>query len=96
MSFPSIRSFSDELQKLAFSVPTIAGGLMGAGIGSFLPGNKLRNGLIGGAIGATAGGVLNTGKRLVYDTNHHRSQQLAAQAPPGDPNYVPTWQQGYR
>ncbi len=96
MSRLPIDSFVDELQKIAFSTPTIAGGLVGAGLGSFLPGNKVRNGLIGGAIGATAGGLLNTGKRIFYDTNHARSQQLAAQAPPGDPNYTPTWQQGYR
>ena len=61
-----------------------------------LPGNKVRNGLIGGAIGGTVGAAAGAVKRHILDPNHARSHHLAEQQAPGDPNYVPTWQQGYR
>jgi hypothetical protein len=96
MSRLPIDSFVDELEKIGFGSAALAGGLIGGGAASFLPGNKVRNGIIGAAAGGLIGGTVGAAKRVMMDPNHHRSQQLAAQAPPGDPNYVPTWQQGYR
>ena len=61
-----------------------------------LPGNKIRNGIIGGAIGGVVGKGVGAVKRHLIDPNHHRNEMLANQQAPGDPNYIPTWQQGYR
>ncbi len=87
--------FVDEMQKLGFGA-AVTGGLIGGGLGSFLPGNAVRNGIIGTAVGGTLGAGVGFAKKHFLDPNHHRSQQLAAMAPPGDPNYVPTWQQGFQ
>ncbi len=99
MTSRAFASFATELQKIAarrkIASEAVTGGLIGAGLGAVVPGGGIKTTLIGGALGTAAGGTLGMAKRVI-EPNHQRSAYLASLPPPGDPNYVPTWQQGYQ
>lgn len=92
-----IDGFTDELKKIASGRKTaaaLAGALVGGGLASMIPGaGRVKRGLIGAAAGGLIGGAVGMGTKAVHKV---LAPSAAAYGPPtGDPNYVPTWQQGY-
>lgn len=74
----------------------MAGALMGGGLGMMVPGKYKAHAAIGGALVGGLAGTAAGGVSRAIHRDEHRLNALAAQQPTGDPNYVPTWQQGYR
>ena len=76
-------------EKTAIATGTMAGGLIGAGLGSMAPGRLKPYAMAaGGALGALTGKAVSTANRALVQPGHHMAQP--------DPDYNPTWQQGYR
>jgi hypothetical protein len=85
-----------EQQKTAGALGAMIGGAAGYASG----GGSLKSKAIRTGVGALAGGAIGSGlsaaKRKLWDEPEARQHALAALPPTGDPNYVPTWQQGYQ